>query len=156
MRLPNAILGSSPQHWTRSKAERWWAGRWQDERGPWALPGKARGDAAGSGVPVWEELGRGLGARGSATETRTWWWSENIFAAVAKHTLGQEWLRWLLCPAEGAQEEGTAACDTLTHISKGKLFVTVKFTRNRPGVMQCDKLQPRFFKAGQKLIFFPP
>lgn len=52
----------------------------------------------------------------------------NILMIMAKHTISKGATGLSLCQADGAQEAGTAACDTLTHIPEEKLFLTVKFT----------------------------
>lgn len=67
----------------------------------------------------------------------------NILMIMAKHTISKGATGLSLCQADGAQEAGTAACDTLTHIPEEKLLLTVKFTWNQPDIMQdkqpCNK-----------------
>lgn len=91
-RLPNAILGFSPQCWTSSKAKRVWVALWEDERSFWDLRGKLIGmeRRVGRGA-IWEEVDSGTGVLGeSFIWTRNWWWLVNVLVIMVKHTLSQE------------------------------------------------------------------
>lgn len=154
-RLPTAILGFSPQCWTSSKAKRLWVALWEDERSLWDLRGKLTGmqRRAGRGV-IWEEVDSRTGALGeSFIWTRNWWWLVNILVITAKQAHPQSGSYWLsLRQAHGAQEEGTAACDT-SHTSRRENYLYLS-NLHETNQKLCDvhhiaknKIQPHSLKA---------